>query len=165
MVLACARFRRQPTQHRVGAMTVKVDLELTEFQLQIRGRPEQRAVETFAADRADQAFDKWMRQRHLRHRLDGCHVEDSQIRLPLVESVQRIMVGAEVSRRRLATNRSIEHLAPGHAIHDAAVHAEAHDAPGTVVHHNQRPMGAQCRRFAPKQIKTPQTVFRVNQAP
>jgi hypothetical protein len=131
-------------------MTVKVALELTELQLQIRGRPEQRAVETFAADRADQAFDEWMRQRHVRHRLDGCHVEDSQIRLPLVESVQRIMVRAEVGRRRLATNRSIEHLAQRHAIHDAAVHAEAHDAPSTLVHHDEHPMCAQCSRFAPK---------------
>jgi hypothetical protein len=142
-------------------MTVKVALELTELQLQIRGRPEQRAVETFAADRADQAFDEWMRQRHVRHRLDGCHVEDSQIRLPLVESVPRIMVRAEVGRRRLATHRSIEHLAQRQAVDDAAVHAEAHDAPGTLVHHDEHPMCAPCSRFAPKQIKTPQTVLRV----
>ena len=52
-VLACARFRSQPTQRRERAMTVKVALELTELRLQIRGRPEQRAVETFAAYRAD----------------------------------------------------------------------------------------------------------------
>ena len=73
-------------------MAVKVALELTELQLQISGRPEQRAVETFAPYRADQAFDEGMRERHVRHRLDGCYVEDSQIRLPLVESVQRIMI-------------------------------------------------------------------------
>jgi hypothetical protein len=30
-------------------MTVEVAFELTELQLQIRGRPEQRAVETFPA--------------------------------------------------------------------------------------------------------------------
>ncbi len=77
-------------------MTVKVSLELEELQLQVSGRPEQRPVETFAADRADQAFDEGMRQRHVRHRLDGFHVENSQIRLPLVEVVLRIMVRAEV---------------------------------------------------------------------
>ena len=66
-------------------MTVKVALELEELQLQISGCPEQRPVETFAAHRADQAFDEGMRQRHVRHRLDGFHVEDSQIRLPWLE--------------------------------------------------------------------------------
>jgi hypothetical protein len=68
-------------------MTVKVTLEIKELQLQISGRPEQRAVETFAAYRADQTFDEWMRQRRAWHRLDGFYVEDSEIRLPLVESV------------------------------------------------------------------------------
>ena len=88
-------------------------------------------------------------------RLDGFHVEDSQIRLPLVESVQRIMVRAEVGRRRLATHRSIEHLAQRDAIHDAAVHAEAHDAPRKLVYHHEHPMRVEDGRFAPKQIKTP----------
>ena len=60
-------------------MTVIVPLEIKELHLQISGRPEQRPVETFAANRADQAFDEWMRQRRVRHRLDGFHVEDSQI--------------------------------------------------------------------------------------
>src|SRR5882762_5957748 len=109
-------------------MTVKVPLEIKELILQISGRPERRAVETFAAYRADQAFDEWMRERRVRHRLDGFHVKDSQIRLPLVESVQRIMVRAEILRRRLATSCSIEHLAERHAVHDGAVHAEADDA-------------------------------------
>src|SRR5882762_3747288 len=71
------------------------------------------------------------------------------------------MVRAEVGRRRLTTDRSIEHLAERHAIHNAAVHAEAHDASGTLVHHDEHPVCAQGRRFASKQIKTPQTVLRV----
>jgi hypothetical protein len=41
-------------------MTAKVALEITELHLQISGRPEQRAVETFATYRADRAFDEWM---------------------------------------------------------------------------------------------------------
>ena len=114
-------------QRRVRAMTVVVLLKIKKSQLQVSDGPEQRAVETLAPNRADQAFDEWMRERHVRHRLDGCHVEDSQIRLPLVEPVQRIMIRAEVSRRRLATHRSIEHAAQRDAIHDTAVHAEAKD--------------------------------------
>jgi hypothetical protein len=154
-VLACARFRRQPAQPRVGAMTVKVALEITELHVQISGGPEQRAVETLAPNRTDQAFDERRRQRHVRHRLDGVHVKDSQIRLPLVESIQRIMIRAEGGRRRLATDRSIEHLAQRDAIHDAAVGAKAHDAPRTVVHHDEHPVCMEDGRFAPKQIQTP----------
>jgi hypothetical protein len=89
--------------------------------------------------------------------------KDSQIRLPLVESVQRIVVRAEVGRRRLATSGSIKHLAQRHAVHDAAEHAEAHDAARTLVHHHEHPMRVEDGRFAPKQIKTSQTVLRVTQ--
>jgi hypothetical protein len=122
------------------AMTIGIALEIKELHLQISSRPEHRPVETFAANRSDQAFNERMRQRRVRHRLDGFHIEDSQIRLPLVESVQRIMVRAEVSRRRLAMNRSIEHLAERDAINDAAVDAEAHDASRTLVHHSEHPV-------------------------
>jgi hypothetical protein len=62
---------------RVRAMTVRVPLEIKESHLQVSGRPEQRAVETLAPNRADQAFDEWMRQRHIRHPLDDFRVEDS----------------------------------------------------------------------------------------
>jgi hypothetical protein len=160
-VFARTWFGRQPAQPRVRAMPVKVPLEINEFHLQISSRPEQRPVETFAANCADQAFDKWMRQRRVRYRLDRFHLEDSQIRLPLVESLQRIMIRAEVGRRRLPTNRSIEHAAQRHAIHDAAVHAKAHDPSRALVHHDEHPVGVQDGRFAPKQIKTPETALRV----
>ena len=149
-LLHCAPFWRQPAKPRVCAMTVKIPLELKELHFQINGRPEQRPVETLAAYRADEAFDEWMRQRRLLHRLNSFHVKDSQTRLPLVESVQRIMVQAEVLRRRVAAGRSIEHVAQRHTIDDAAVHAEAHDAPRTVVHHHEHPMRMQDGRFAPK---------------
>src|ERR1700730_17998325 len=86
-VLPGARVRGQPAHPRVRAMTVKGSLELKELQLQIRGRPEQRPVNTFAAYRPDQALDEGMRQRHVRRRLDGFNVEDPQIRLPLAEAV------------------------------------------------------------------------------
>src|SRR5713101_6447760 len=156
-----ARFRRGPSEPRVRAMTVIVPLEIKELHLEISGRPEEGAVETFAPNRSDQAFDEWMRERHVRHRLDRFHVEDSQIRLPLVEPIQGIMVRAEVCRRGVAARRSIEHPAQPHAIHDAAVHAKAHDAPRTLVHHDEHPVRAEYSRFASKQVKTPQAVLRV----
>ena len=88
-VLACARFRRQPAQPRVRAITVEVALELTELPVQISGGPEQRAVETLAPNRADQAFDERMRQRHVRHRLDSFHVGRV---CQVVEKCERVMI-------------------------------------------------------------------------
>src|SRR5207245_11270360 len=111
-----------PLQPRMGSVTVVVTPELEELHLQIGGSPEQGAVQAFPSNRANESFDEWMRDRRVRHRLDLFHAEYPQIRLPLVESVKRIMVRAEVSRRRLATSRSIEHSAQPHAINDAAMH-------------------------------------------
>src|SRR5713226_6376729 len=104
-----------------------------------------------------------MRERHVRQRLDAFHVEDSQIRLPLVEPIQGIMVRAEVCRRGVTSSRSIEHPAQPHAIHDAAMNAKAHDATRALVHHDENPVRAQYGGFASKQIKTPQTVLRVTE--
>src|ERR1700694_990008 len=46
---ACLRvgFRRTPLQSRMGAMTVVITLEIKELRLQISGRPEEGAVQTF----------------------------------------------------------------------------------------------------------------------
>jgi hypothetical protein len=42
------------------AMTVVVPLKLEELHFQISGRPEEHAVETFAANSTDQPFDEWV---------------------------------------------------------------------------------------------------------
>ena len=95
--LVRARFRRAPGQPRMRSMTVKVPLEAEQFYLQISRSPEERAVQTFAPDGTIQSFNEWMRERCVRHRLDFRDVEDAQIRLPLAEPIQRIMIRAEVS--------------------------------------------------------------------
>ena len=79
------------------AMTVVVPLEIEEFHFQISGRPEECAIQTFAPNGANQPFDEGMGERHVRHRLDLPDVQDAQIRLPLVEPIQRIVVRAETS--------------------------------------------------------------------
>ena len=119
-----ARVRRAPVQPRVRSMTVIVTSEIEELPLQISGRPEEGAVQTFPPNSANQSFNEWMRERHVRRGLDLFHVKDPQIRLPLVESVQWIVVRTEAGRRRLATDRSIEHLTQPDAIDDAALYAK-----------------------------------------
>jgi hypothetical protein len=119
------RVRRTAFQPPMGAMTVVIALEIEELHLQISGRPEQRAVQAFAPNGADDPFNEGMGERHLRDGLDFSHAEYSKIPLPLVEPIQRIVVRADVCRRGVAASRSIEHAAQRHAINDAAMHAKA----------------------------------------
>src|SRR5713101_5718954 len=106
-----ARVRRTPLQPRMSAMTIVVTLELKELQLQIGGRPEEGAIQAFPSNRANEPFDEGMRERRVRHRLDFLHVKDAQVRLPLMELVQPIMVRAEVCGRGLVAHGSVEHSA------------------------------------------------------
>jgi hypothetical protein len=110
------------------SMTVIVPLEIEELHLQIRGGPEESAVQTLAPNGANQPFNEWMREWHVRNGLDFLHVEDAQIRLPLMEPIQGIMIRAEILRWGLALSRSIEHPTQPDAVNDAAVHAKADDA-------------------------------------
>jgi hypothetical protein len=64
---------------------------------------------------------KRMRQRNVRHGFDFFHIENAQIGLPLMEPIQRIMIGAEILRQCLRGNGSVEHPAQGNAIHDIGV--------------------------------------------
>ncbi len=43
------------------------------------------------------------------------------------------------------------------------MHAETHDAPGPVIHHDEHPVRVEDGRFAPKQIHAPQAVFRMTE--
>ena len=89
-----------------------------------------------------------MRKRHVRNSLDFGDSEYPTIGLPLVESIQRIMVQAEVFWQTLLANRSAEHPAQRHSIHDAAVHAKPNDTTRKLVQHNEDPMCSRGWRFA-----------------
>src|SRR6516164_4054525 len=104
-----------------------------------------------------------MRKRHVRNRLDFGDFEYSKIGLPLVESIQRIMIRAEVFGQTLPANRSMKHPAQRHPIHDAAVDAKPDDASRKLVHHNENPMCSQGCGFALEQIAAPQTVLHVTE--
>ena len=116
---------------------------------------------SLAPNRADQSLYEWMRKRHVRNRLDFRHLEYSKIGLPLVESIQRIMIRAEIFGQTLPANRSMEHPAKRHPIDDAAVDAKPNHATRTLVHHDENPMCSQGGGFAAEQIATPQTILRV----
>ena len=124
----------------MSSVPIVIPLKIAELRLQISGRPEQRAVQTFVPDGPNQPFDERMREGDIRHGLNLFHIKDPQVRLPLVEPIQGIMVRTEVGRRRVASNRAIEHPAQPHAIHVTAMHAEAHDATRALIHHDEHPV-------------------------
>ena len=101
-----------------------------------------------------------MRERHVRNRLDFLHFEYPKVRLPLVESIQRVMVRAEVFRQTVPTDCSLKHTTQRDSVHGATVNAKPENATGELVH-DEDPMGSQCGRFAAEQIAAPQTVLRV----
>jgi hypothetical protein len=100
-----------------------------------------------------------MRQRNVRHRFDFFDPEDTQIGLPWMKLIQRIMVRTQIFRQSLRWDGSIEHPAQRDSIHGAAVNRETDDASCELVHHNQDPVCSQYRRFASKQIQGPQRVL------
>jgi hypothetical protein len=59
----------------------------------------------------------------------------------------------------VAANRSLEHPAQRHSIHDAAVDAEVDDASSKLIHHDQNPMRCQGGGLASKQVATPQAGY------
>ena len=83
------------------AMLVVVPLELDKLPLEISRGPEQQAIRAFASYGPNQPFDDWMGARHVRHRLDLTDVKDPQVRLPLMEPVQRIMPLSARRRSRI----------------------------------------------------------------
>jgi hypothetical protein len=96
-------------------------LKIQQLRLEIGLGPEQDPVEVLAPNRPDQSFYEGMRKRHVRNSLDFGDLEYPKIGLPLVESIQRIMIRAEVFWQTAPANRSMKHPAQRHSIHDAAV--------------------------------------------
>jgi hypothetical protein len=102
-----------------------------------------------------------MRKWHVRNSLDFRNPEYPKVGLPLVESIQRIMIRAEVFWQTVPANRSLKHPAQRHSIHDIAVDAKPDYPTRKLVHHNENPTCSQCCRFASKQIADPQTILHV----
>ena len=88
-------------------------------------------------NRADQSLYEGMRKRHVRNSFDFRHCEYPKVGLPLVESIQRIMIRAEAFWQTVPANRSMEHPAQRHSINNAVVDAKPNEATRKLVHHNE----------------------------
>src|ERR1700726_2292018 len=104
-----------------------------------------------------------MGEGHIGHRLDFRHLQHSEVGLPLVESIQGIVVGAEIVGRCLPSNRSLEHPAQSRSIHDAALNTKTNNATRELIHHHENPMCSQRCGFASEQIAAPKTVLHVTE--
>src|SRR5262244_2609562 len=92
-----------------------------------------------------------MRKRNVRHCFDFLDLENTQISLPLMVPIQRIMVRTQIFRQSLRLNDSIEHPTQYNSIHSAAVNSKADDPARKLIHHHQNPKSSQHRRFTSKQ--------------
>ena len=126
----------------MGAMMVVVVPEIEQFIFQIDSRPEQRVIQTFASNGADEPFHEGMRQGNVGDSLDFCHLQDPQIGLPLVKLIKRIVVGAELRwQPALPANGSVEHATECDAINRTGMDAEADDPARVLIHDDQDPVG------------------------
>src|SRR6478672_13829535 len=92
--------------------------------------------------------------------LDFCHLEYPQIRLPLMEPIEWIVVGAQVLRRpALPSNGTVEHPTEGDTIDGSRMDAETNNPARIFIHDHQDPMGSQRCRLTPEQIHAPEAVF------
>ena len=105
--------RRETRDGAMHAMAVVVIPERLQLSRQIRGVPEQDAIQVLAPDRADQTLNERMRHRCVGDRLDLLDLADAQVGAPAVEAKQRVVIGADVFRWGPAGDGMVEHSAHG----------------------------------------------------
>ena len=152
---------RGTVERAVHARSVVIVPKGIQLPHQIRYVPEEDAVEIFSANGADQPFDERMRNGRVRNRLDLLDLEYAQVGEPAVESKQRIVVGTQVLRRRLAGNGVIEHPTYGYAVNVSGFDTEADDATCEHVHHDHDPVTPQEYGFASEQVDAPEAILDV----
>src|SRR5438876_7644529 len=121
------------------AMVVEVGPEIEQLVFEVCRRPEQHVIQVFPPQGADQPFHEWMGQGNVGYGLDFRQVQYTQIGLPLVEPIKRIVVGAKVLRQPvLPSNGAVEHPAECYTIDGARMNAEPNRS-------EERRVGKECR--------------------
>ena len=124
-------------------MVVEVGPEIEQLVFEVCRRPEQHVIQVFPPQRADQPFHEWMGQGNVGDGLDLCHLQYPQIGLPLVEPVERIIVGAEVVRHpALLSNGAVEHPTQHGTIERPRMDAEPNDSARVLIHDKPEPSGS-----------------------
>lgn len=79
-------------------VTIVIRFEVHQFALKVIRTPEQHLIKILAPDCSDQPLYEWVRCRHIGKGLEFLHAQHAQIRLPSVESKQRIVIRTQVLR-------------------------------------------------------------------
>ena len=123
-------------------VNVVIRFEFAQFPRQIDCIPEELSIKNLAPNCADQSFNERMRNWNVGNRLDLFDLEHAQVGQPAVETKQRIVVGAQMPRKRPSGDYLVEHPANRHAAQVSALNAEAEDAAREHVHHHHDPVAA-----------------------
>ena len=126
------------------AMVVKIGFEIKQLAFEVGGCPEQCTIQALSAESADQPLHERMRQRNVEHGLDFGHLQDSQVGLPLMKAIKRIVVGTEVfGNGAVASNGVVEHSAKGVTVDRAGLQAKPNDSARVLIHDDQYPVSPQ----------------------
>jgi len=134
----------------MAAMVVVESLEAMQFSPQISSIPEGHTVEELSPDCPDKSFYERVGDWHMRHSFDLCDLKNSKIGRPLVETEQRIVIGAHVFRFFRSTSCLVEHPTEGWSIDTARMYAKANNSAGELVHDNENPVALEDQRLATK---------------
>ena len=120
----------------MSTVFVVVILKSVQLRLQIGRCPEQQLIQAFSSDRSNQSFHEGMGPWNIRNGFDLLDAQDSEVGLPLMKPVQRIMIRTEVFRKFRPSNGLFEHPAECHAVDDAGLYSKADDSASVLVHHH-----------------------------
>src|SRR5256884_9949924 len=120
------------------AWFVEVGPKIGQFFSEVCRRPKKHVTKVSPPQGADQPFHEWMGQGNVGYGLDFRQVQYTQIGLPLVEPIKRIVVGAKVLRQpELPSNGAVEHPAERYTIAGARMNAEPNDPALVLIHELQ----------------------------
>src|SRR5215468_3271100 len=76
-----------------------------------------------------------------------------------MKPLQRIVIGAEISRQTYTSYRLLEHSTECQAIDNATLDPESDDSPCVLVHDDQHPIRFQCDRFTTEEVEAPKAIL------
>ena len=130
------------------AVRIVIISEFVQLSREVDRVPEEHAIEIFAANGAEQPFDEQVRNRDGRDGLDLLDLEYTRVGEPTVKAKQRVVIGTDVFRQRLAGDGVIEHSANRAPVNIGAFDTETDVPAREHVHDYQHRVTAQKDRFA-----------------
>ena len=78
-------------ERRVHTLFIVVGFEIINLMFQVNGVPKLNRVKILMANRSDESFNKWTGNRNVWNRFNLYHLQNTEVRLPAVETIKRII--------------------------------------------------------------------------